>query len=198
MTERTVRESPQRARILRSAAELFAQHGYHGTGMAQLESAVGLQRGALYHHIGNKEALLFEISTGQLRAMAEAALEIEASVTDPEARLRELARTLLANVAEHVLEWTVHYRDFNALTGANLQTVLDLRNQYEQVWSRALGAGIAEGKFRPVGDPVVLKGILGMFNYSYVWLRKDGTQPPHAVADLFCDALLDGLREPGR
>ncbi|WP_067168577.1 TetR/AcrR family transcriptional regulator [Microtetraspora niveoalba] len=191
-----VRESSQKARILRVAAELFAEHGYHGTGVAQLEAAVGLQRGALYHHIGNKEALLFEISTAQLRVMVDAAHDIETRVADPEERFRELARTLMENVADHVLEWTVHYRDFTALTGPRRETMLDLRKQYEQVWGRALDAGVAEGKFRKLPDPVVLKGILGMFNYSYVWLKREAALPPRAVADVFCDTFLAGIRRP--
>ncbi|MFF3409387.1 TetR/AcrR family transcriptional regulator [Streptomyces sp. NPDC002742] len=186
-------KSPQKARILRAAAELFAEHGYHGTGMAQLESAVGLQRGALYHHIGNKEALLFEISASQLRVMVEIALEIEKRVEDPEERFRELARTLMENIADHVLEWTVHYRDFTALTGPLMESVLDLRKQYEQVWRRTLNAGIDAGDFKPLPEAVALKGILGMFNYSYVWLKKDAGLPPREIADVFCDTFLAGI-----
>src|SRR5699024_8800878 len=136
-----------RERILLAAAELFAEHGYHGTGMAQLEKAVGLQRGALYHHIGNKEALLFEISTSQLQLMVDLAVDIEGRVVDPEQRFRALAGALLENVAQHVLEWSVHYRDFNALTGDNMVKLLDLRRRYERVWGRALTDGVESGVF---------------------------------------------------
>lgn len=189
-----VRQSPQMARILHAAAELFAEHGYHGTGIAQLEQAVGLRRGALYHHIGSKEALLFEISTSQLRLMVDAALEIEETVPDPEERFRVLARTLLENVADHLLEWTVHYRDFTSLTGAWKETVLELRRNYELVWWRTLTAGVDTGQFLPVPQAVALKGILGMFTYSYVWLSRDGELTPTEVADVFCDTFLNGIK----
>ncbi|TVT22498.1 TetR/AcrR family transcriptional regulator [Amycolatopsis rhizosphaerae] len=189
-----MRDTAWKARILRAAAELFAEHGYHGTGIAQLEEAVGLRRGALYHHIGSKEAVLFEISTAPLRLMVEAAQAIEERVAGPEERFRELARTLLDNVAEHVLEWTVHYRDFTALTGERRREMLELRHRYERVWWRTLTAGMATGVFKPVPEPVVLKGIMGMFNYSYVWLRKDGPLPPGEIADAFCETFLSGIR----
>ncbi|SOD71822.1 TetR family transcriptional regulator [Jatrophihabitans sp. GAS493] len=189
-----VRDSRQKARILSAAAELFAEHGYHGTGMAQLEAAVGLQRGALYHHIGSKEALLYEISSSPLRLMIEIATAIAARVKDPEERIRELARAIMANVADHRLEWTVHYRDFNALTGERLQSVLEMRRDYEQIWWRALMDGITAGDFEPIQEAVALKGILGMFNYSYVWLDKSGPQKPHEIADIFCNTFLDGIR----
>jgi len=43
-------------------------------------------------------------------------------------------------------------------------------------------------------DPVVVKGLLGMHNYSYLWLREDGRLTPEEVGDRFCDVLLAGLR----
>jgi AcrR family transcriptional regulator len=49
-----------RDRILDVAMELFAQHGYKGTSVVQIEKAAGLTPGAggLYHHFRTKEALL--------------------------------------------------------------------------------------------------------------------------------------------
>ncbi|MFF3612089.1 TetR/AcrR family transcriptional regulator [Streptomyces sp. NPDC002580] len=171
---------------------MFAEHGHHGTGMAQLGAAVGLQRGGLYHRIGNKEALLFEIGASQLRVMVEIALDIEKRVEDPEERFREPARTLMEDIADHVLERTVHYRDFTALTGPLMESVLDLRKQCGQVWPRTLDAAIDAGHFRPMPESVALKGILGMFNHSYVWLKKDAGLLPREIADLFRDTFLTG------
>jgi AcrR family transcriptional regulator len=189
-----LRESAQTPRILRAAAELFAEYGYHGVGVAQLEKAVGIQRGALYHHIGNKEALLYEISTSQLVVMAETAERIEREVADPEQRIRTLARAVMENIAAHRLEWTVHYRDFSALTGERLSHALDLRARYERVWTAALQSGVETGSFLPLADTVAAKGILGMFNYSYIWMDSEGRLSPHTIADLFCDVFLTGIR----
>jgi AcrR family transcriptional regulator len=49
-----------RDRILDVAMELFAQHGYKGTSVVQIEKAAGLTPGAggIYHHFRTKEALL--------------------------------------------------------------------------------------------------------------------------------------------
>jgi AcrR family transcriptional regulator len=181
-------------RILRAAAELFAEYGYHGVGVAQLEKAVGLQRGALYHHIGSKEALLYEISTSQLVVMAEVAERIEREEADPEQRIRRLARAVMENIAEHRLEWTVHYRDFSALTGERLAHALELRARYERVWMSSLQAGVETGAFLPLADTVAGKGILGMFNYSYIWMDSEGRLAPDKIADLFCDVFLGGIR----
>ena len=50
-----------RDRLVEAAVELFATHGFHAIGLRDLASYVGLQAGSLYHHIENKQCLLFEL-----------------------------------------------------------------------------------------------------------------------------------------
>jgi AcrR family transcriptional regulator len=47
-----------RARLLRAAADVFAQRGYDGTRVADIAAAAGVSNGALYAHFGSKAALL--------------------------------------------------------------------------------------------------------------------------------------------
>ncbi len=44
-----------RDRVLEAATRLFAEHGYHGTGIRDIESAAGVNRGVVTYHFGNKE-----------------------------------------------------------------------------------------------------------------------------------------------
>jgi AcrR family transcriptional regulator len=185
--------SPQRERILKAAARLFARDGYHGAGMALLEQEVGLKRGALYHHIGNKESLLYEISRTQLQHMVDLGTRIAEETPDEVECLRRLARALLRNIAAHRVEWTVHYRDFNALTGERLAHVLELRERYAEIWQRVYASGVARGLFQPTEPRVAVLGILGMFNYSYLWLEGDGRLDTDRIADLYCDIVLRGV-----
>jgi AcrR family transcriptional regulator len=94
-----------RARIVQISAELFATNGYHATGVAELSAATSLGRGALYHYIGNKEALLYAICKSQLDRMNQFADELTLQPRSAEARLRLLARALMRNSAEHRAEW---------------------------------------------------------------------------------------------
>ena len=50
-----------RDRILDAALELFATRGFQSVGLRDLASYLGLHAGSLYHHIDNKQALLFEL-----------------------------------------------------------------------------------------------------------------------------------------
>ncbi|WP_155348862.1 TetR/AcrR family transcriptional regulator [Acrocarpospora pleiomorpha] len=47
-----------RERLLRAAAEVFAERGYDGTRVADIAAAAGVSNGALYAHYGSKAELL--------------------------------------------------------------------------------------------------------------------------------------------
>ncbi|UGU30168.1 TetR/AcrR family transcriptional regulator [Mycolicibacterium smegmatis] len=185
-----------RDEILRISAELFAKSGYHGTGISDLGAAVGLGRGALYHYIGSKETILYEISSRQLAQMNNLADELALTEKDPEKRLRGLARALLRNIAEHRAEWTVFFREYHALTGERRDRVIAARERYEAHWRNALDQGVRDGQFRPL-PTLMVKGLLGMFNYSYLWLTLDGPESPEDIADDFLDTVLVGMNADG-
>lgn len=196
MAPRTRRpKAEQRERIVHAAAELFAERGYHGTGIEELSHRVELGRGALYHHIDNKESLLFEIcstNAGKMVALAESLVQEQ---LDPEERLRRLVRALMRNIAENVPEWTVFFRDHIALTGTRREEVMKIRAHFEDALAATISLGQRNGGFRLM-DPVIVKGMLGMFNYSYLWLDPGGRLSPEEIADIWCDLLLGGLALP--
>lgn len=193
----TMPEDATKARILRVAAELFARNGYHATGVAELCDAVRLGRGALYYHIGNKENLLFEISRAQVVALIEGAIPVVEGGERPTEKFRVLARELMRNIANNRAEWAVFFREFTALTGSRRTEILTARDTYEGLWARVVMEGVAAKEFRET-DPILVKGVLGMFNYSYLWLRPQGRLRPHEVADIFAETALNGIRAKER
>ncbi len=185
-----------RERVVAVAADLFARHGYHGTGIAALAKAVGLGRGALYHYIESKEALLYAISRTQLDRMNAQAEEALRAGLQPEELLREMARGLLRNIAEHRSEGAVFFRDYSALTGGRRDHVIAARERHESYWRQALDRGVEAGVLRPT-PALLVKGILGMLNYTYLWFEPDGALTPEELADEYVDTLLSGIRRNG-
>jgi AcrR family transcriptional regulator len=182
-----------RGRVIAVAADLFARNGYHGTGIAELGKAVGLGRGALYHYIESKETLLYVISKEQVDRMNSYAEETLDRGLEPEEQLREMARGLLRNIADHRAEWAVFFREYSALTGERRDKVIAARERYEGYWRQALDSGVRSGVLRPT-PRLLVKGILGMLNYTYLWFEPDGPLTPDELADLFLDALIHGIR----
>lgn len=183
----------QRKRILRAAADLFAEQGYHGTGIEELSKKVELGRGALYYHIGNKESVLAEICRINVSEMIAIGNEIKAGPGSVEERFRELAAKLMRNIADNVPEWTVFFRDYIALRGPRLKEVMGLRREFEQIVRDLIEEGMETGELRKL-DPIAVKGALGQFNYSYLWVRSSGRLEPEQIAAVFCDTIFAGLR----
>lgn len=181
-----------RARVIAIAADLFARNGYHGTGMAELGDAVGLGRGALYHYIGSKEAVLYAISKDQVDQMNAFAEELIDKGLEAGELLRRLARGLLSNIAGHRAQWAVFFREYTALTGERRDHLIAARERYEGYWRQALDSGVRAGTLKPT-PRLLVKGILGMLNYTYLWLEPDGELTPDEVADMFLDAVIDGI-----
>lgn len=175
-------ELPQRERILKIAAQLFARVGYHAVGMTDLQEAVKLGRGALYHHIRSKEDLLFDISREYIRDLAQSALQIRSQGTDPVECIDRLGRYLVQKIASHQSELTVCFREVQSLTAERHAEVMNWHSQYERVWRDTMVDGAEAGQFCPY-DPIVLKGVLGMYFYSYLWMKPDRAHGPEIIAN---------------
>jgi AcrR family transcriptional regulator len=73
-----------RDRLLRAAAEVFAERGYDGTRVADIAAAAGVSNGALYAHFASKADLLVDaLRTHGRRVLADMfAADPSRSVTD--------------------------------------------------------------------------------------------------------------------
>lgn len=193
MSTTTLPEAGSKERITRAAATLFAERGYHAVGVSDICEAVGLSRGALYHHIRSKEDILEEICSNymsQLGALARRTIEEE---SEPEAQLQRLGRDLLNIIAHHKAELTVCFREIQSLTGERRERVLGLHATYERVWADVLKAGAKTGRFRPFSK-MRLKGLLGMYYYSYIWIRPDKPEMLEESTTELHDIVMNAVR----
>lgn len=74
-----------RERLLRAAADVFAERGYDGTRVADIAAAAGVSNGAMYAHFTSKAELL----TGALRAHGRRLLA-EMFAADPDRSITDL------------------------------------------------------------------------------------------------------------
>ena len=187
------RRPNQKQRIRRKAAELFAKQGYEATGIQELCDAVGLGRGALYHHIGTKEQLLYDIvNAGAVRAVEHAEALLSTQLT-AEQKVRELSRVVMEAIVDDLPTWTVFYRESHMLSGELRREAMAWRHRFEDVWRAVIREGVEAGEFREI-DPLAIKGILGMHNYAPMWISPQGPRSADEISEVFCDLFLAGLR----
>src|SRR5690606_16610948 len=86
----------------------------------------------------------------------------------------------------------VCFREVNALTGDKHLIVMRLHAEYQDIWGKVTSDGATSGIFRPI-SVVALKGLLGMYFYSFLWINPKGKSTPEEIAEVFSDIVLRAL-----
>jgi AcrR family transcriptional regulator len=152
--------------------------------MDELSEATGLRSGGLYHYIGSKQHLLFQIFGQLMEPLLEQAAQIEAGAGDPEAKLRALVRAWVAHIERHLDHMAVFAQERHAIElGPEWEEVRAARDRFEAILARLLAAvGLT--------DRLALFALLGMVNHTATWLRPGGRLTAEQIADGYCDMLL--------
>ena len=87
----------------------------------------------------------------------------------------------------------VFLHEFPALTGERAEKFRGRRREYERRVEQVLQAGIDSGEFRPLNPRLTALAWLGMYNYTYLWLKPGGPLSAQDVAKPFADIFLRGI-----
>src|SRR6476619_7530764 len=123
----------RREQILKEAARLFAERGFHGVGVDEIGAAVGISGPGLYRHFPGKDAMLAELLvgisgqllTGARRRPAEAVLD---SLVEGHIDFAIDDRPLI----------TLHDRELDRLRDSDRKLVRQLQRQYVELWVEIL------------------------------------------------------------
>lgn len=181
--------SQQYEHIQKIAAELFATRGYRAVGVAEIGDAVGLGRGTLYYHISSKEDLLFSIVVRYIEDLVVAGRDALETEPDPRKRIYVLSRHLMRAIFSNLHEMTVSFREADCLTGQRHRIVSELHQSYQDIWMMTLREGEKKGHFRAL-PTVAIRGLLGMYFYSFTWLKPGGKRSSNDIADVFAEMTL--------
>src|SRR5437870_4976319 len=74
--------------VLAAAAKVFSERGYHGASMQDVANAAGMQKASLYHHVGQKEDLLFAIHEKMIDELTALTIPVVSSSRSPAEKIR--------------------------------------------------------------------------------------------------------------
>jgi TetR/AcrR family transcriptional regulator, cholesterol catabolism regulator len=192
-SRRSAKWRSRRQAIIDTSAQVFAQRGYHATGIMELCAANDLGKGALYHYIGSKEELLAAIHNrvmDEVMAGAERVAEAGGSPSQQLAMLGEEILDVIHRYPDHV--W-VFLHEFPALTGERAEEFRIRRREYERQVEGVLRAGVEAGEFRDLDPRLTALAWLGMHNYTYLWLKPGGSLSARDVAKPFAEIVMRGI-----
>jgi AcrR family transcriptional regulator len=176
------------AGLLRTAAQVFARKGYHATTMRDLSRASGMSLAGMYHYVRGKEDLLYHIQQRCFTGVLAGAEEAVARHRQPDERLRAFVRHHLAFFAAQPAEMKVLSHEADSLTGKRAEEILLLKRRYADLLQGLVAA--ADG----TQPSVAAYALFGMMNWTYTWYRPEGRLSPDALADVFADLFLGGVR----
>jgi TetR/AcrR family transcriptional regulator, cholesterol catabolism regulator len=184
--------STRRDELVAVATRLFAERGYHGTSMADLADAMGVQKGSLYSLTESKQELLVSV-TREGAAAFHGALAGVPEAAPPLERIRLALRAHLAVVAAQVDAATVFTREWRFLDEPERTAFRAERRRYEERWGELLREAAERGALRAeldVETAVLL--VLSAANWAYTWIRSE--TDTGALADRFFTIIVDGVR----
>ena len=128
----------RREQILATAAELFAQKGFHGVSIAELGAACGFSGPAIYRHFRSKDAVLAEMLVSISDELLSVGRDRVGAAATPEAALRALIDWHVTFALEHKALIVVQDRDWSALPLEAREKVRDTQRKYVEVWVKQL------------------------------------------------------------
>ncbi|WNI15624.1 SACE_7040 family transcriptional regulator [Actinacidiphila sp. ITFR-21] len=124
----------RREQILREAARLFAERGFHGVGVDEIGAAVGISGPGLYRHFAGKDAMLAELLVGISDRLLTAGRMRVAETDDPGQALDALIRGHIDFAIDDRPLITLHDRELDRLRDSDRKLVRQLQRQYVEEW----------------------------------------------------------------
>jgi AcrR family transcriptional regulator len=193
-SRRSAKWEQRRQAIVDTSAQLFAQNGYHATGVMDLCTANELGKGALYHYIGSKEELLAAIHDRVMDEVLLGADRVVANGGSPSEQLAGLGAELLDVIHRYPDHVWVFLHEFPALTAERAERFRRRRHEYERRVEAVLRAGVKSGEFRRIDPWLTARAWLGMHNYTYLWLKPGGKLSARSVAKPFSEIIMRGIQ----
>ncbi|WP_290584272.1 TetR/AcrR family transcriptional regulator [Aeromicrobium sp.] len=176
------------------AIRLFSERGYPVIGMRDLSEAVGILPGSLYAHIESKEKLLLDIVTSGVQNFTDVIAPIVDGEGTADVRLREAIKAHMRVLAVTLDQTRVTFHQWHYLTGDNLARMIEVRRDYEVLFSRLISEGMTDGTLLGTTRPKVSTlSIIGVLGSATEWFSPTGSASADEIADAMADVVTLGL-----
>lgn len=161
-----------------AAVELFADNGFHGTGIRDLAQAAKISSASLYHYMGTKKELLAGIMREGRERLLAAARRLPGE--DPPERLAALHVLTHATQPDRT---RVIDHELPALSTTARRGIVRLRDEDEDLWTVAIEDGIRAGLFHDSAPGITRLALTEMCNGVS---RRYSPRGPLSLEDLAC------------
>ena len=177
-------DNSARGKVLRVAAYLFQQKGYARTTVRELATMVGIQSGSLFHHFKTKDEILIAIMQ---EAICFNTARLEHDIQQVTGTINQIKALILAELqsingdsgsamAVLVFEW-------DTLTQKQQAPLLNMRDNYENIWLDVLKRAQAEGIIQH--SPFIWRRLIGgAIAWTVTWYNPKGTMSLEQLSEV--------------
>jgi len=177
--------------LLRTAAHVFAEQGYHATSMRDLSKATGMSLAGMYYYVRCKDELLYQIEERCFMGVLEGARAALDSGKDSGDRIDRLIRHHVTFFTEHMSEMKVLSHEADSLTRERQESINLLKKEYVTLLADLIGDAQEDGA--KTDKYVASYALFGMMNWIYTWYNPEGEIKPHQLAEQLSDVFLHGI-----
>jgi AcrR family transcriptional regulator len=198
------RNGTRREEILRTAAVLFAERGYHGVSIDDLGAAVGMSGPGIYRHFASKEDVLAQMLLGISQHLHDEGARCVTSAASAGEALDALLRSHVSFSLGQPALIVVHGRELANVPATARRQIRRLQRLYVEEWVGVLEEllpAVPQGRLRTAAHAAI-----GLLNSTPYALRGAGSPDgaggpgelePDAVADLLAGMAKAALLAAG-
>jgi AcrR family transcriptional regulator len=160
--------------------------------MSELALACGTSKAGLYHYYSSKESLLFdclERYTAKLSALAESVI---AHNHEPKAQIRALIDSFLTEYSTSRDFHVALLHDVKFLSPVQQSSIQQQERIVVDIFAKAIQAAFPQTINQQNLKPLTMS-LLGAMNFTFAWLRVDGTISYRQYAQWVAELWLTGL-----
>ena len=180
--------------ILRTAARIFAEKGYHPTTMRDISRETQVSLAGLYHYCRSKEELLFLIQDNCFGRVLARLQERLRETSEPIEKLRLVIENHLSFFAANMAEMKVLSHEAESLGGDLYNHVSTRKDKYTQL-ARQILRELQETQQsqESIDLTVATYALFGMMNWIYNWYDPHGKLKVSDLASNVMKLFLNGF-----
>ena len=184
-------------KILKTAAKIFADKGFHKTSVRDISRATRMSLAGLYYYFRTKEELLYLIQERCFVTLLQRWEQATTAETDVRTRIRVFAENHLSFFLHNMHEMKVMAHEDESLTGEFNEKILVLKRRYVKVIMDL----IAELRERRGAKGIELRvatfSLFGMMNWIYTWYQPKRDLPLPQLTEQMLRIYFFGLLQGG-
>jgi AcrR family transcriptional regulator len=183
--------------VLKTAAKIFAEKGFHRTSVRDIARATRMSLAGLYYYFSTKEELLFLIQERCFVTLLDRWEQAAKPETDARRRIRVFAENHLSFFLHNMHEMKVMAHEDESLTGEFNEKILVLKRRYVKVIMDLVDELQEKSGGQAIDLRVATFALFGMMNWIYTWYQPKRDLPLPRLMEHMLRIYFLGIIEGG-